>query len=554
MARKSRKPGKIMPAENTIGIRPKNLTGLYARLSVEDNGYQTKESIQNQIALLKGYVEQHTDELQLVDVYVDNGASGANFERVEWNRLIDDVQSRRINCIIVKDFSRIGRAYIEVGNYLEKVFPFLGVRVIALNENYDSQKQSFQGDMLVNSLKNIVNEYYARDISKKVSQAKKTIQQQGEYVSGLAPYGYKKTENRRLVVDMECAIFVKQIFAWRAQGKGCHVIANYLNELAVPSPGRYRYMNGCMAFKKCCNAKWKSSNVSEILKNPVYLGHMIQGKTRTSYFEQNGKVCRVPQERWIVVENTHEALITQEQFNIAAAMAKENHQKYVDNTLAHANVPRVENPLRAKVYCGLCGRHMVRRSLVKHQKRCYWFQCQSGMRYMESRCSTRIYEGALMDTLQETLKPYLKLLGVMEGERNARIFAAKTAENSIDGDIQIKRLKEEISRNQKQRQDNYVSLKDNRLSFSAYEHEKSCLEEQKKAYESELKEMEHKREKRSEFETAMRQCRSGILSMKDDKIPWDIWAVLIDRINVFSPQKIEITFSFSDEIKRLGGG
>lgn len=324
MARKSRKNCKAVTESAVNSVVPKYQTGIYVRLSVENNGSKKKDSIENQIAFLKAFIEKRAEEFELIRIYIDNGTTGTNFERENWNLLLKDIKGGAVNCIIVKDFSRIGRNYIEVGNYLEKIFPFLGVRVVSVNDGFDSKNQSFQNDMLMNSLINIVNEYYARDISKKITQAKKTMQRKGEFASGVLPYGYKKCETdcKKLEADPECADVVRKIFSWRVSGKGCGQIANYLNELALPSPGQYRYMNGCNTFKRSQDTKWKSKHIAGILKNPVYLGHMVQGKTRRSYFEQNGKLRFLPKEDWIVVENTHQALISQEQFDIAAGLAK----------------------------------------------------------------------------------------------------------------------------------------------------------------------------------------------------------------------------------------
>jgi len=157
MARKSRKNQcDVINAVDQTGSA-ENRTGIYIRLSVEDNGHKTKDSIQNQTAFLREFVDRNREEFQLVDIYVDNGTTGTNFDRENWNRLLEDIKSRRINCMIVKDFSRIGRNYVEVGDYLEKIFPFLGVRVVSVNDHFDSSRQIFQSDMLMNSLTNIVN-------------------------------------------------------------------------------------------------------------------------------------------------------------------------------------------------------------------------------------------------------------------------------------------------------------------------------------------------------------------------------------------------------------
>lgn len=401
MARKSRKPNRKPIVENTI-VPKKSCAGIYVRLSVEDNGYGTNAPIQNQIEFLKEYLELHSEEFRLSDIYIDNGTTGTNFERKEWNRMLDDIKAGKIDCIVVKDFSRIGRNYIEVGNYLEKVFPFLGVRVVAVNESYDSKKQSFQSSMLMNSLTNIVNEYYARDISKKVTQTKRTMQRQGEYASGVLPYGYKKTQDKHFVPDMESAVIVKKIFEWRVQGKGCPVIANYLNVLAVPSPGLFRYMNGNASFKRSENTKWKSKHVSAILTNPVYLGHMVQGKTRSSYFEQGGKLRFLPKEDWIIVGDMHEPLVTWEQFKITTEKAEQSRQKHLHTLDVHKDIPHWDNPLRNKIFCGQCGRHMQRRSRVKKQNRDYYYYCVSPSEQIGAQCTnTYIHEEPLMEVLRK---------------------------------------------------------------------------------------------------------------------------------------------------------
>ena len=277
-------------------------------------------------------------------------ATGTNFDRAGWKELIEDVKTGAVDCLVFKDFSRIGRDYIEVGNYLEKIFPFLGVRVVSVNDNFDSRKQPFESNMLMNSLTNIVNDYYAKDISRKILQAKKVMQENGEYTSGVYPYGYKGDDSnkRSLAVDPEAADVVKKIFKWRIQGKGCTRIANYLNELAIPSPGLYRFMNGFQSFKRSSHSKWRAEHISGILTNPVYLGHLVQGKSQGSHFRNNGKKQRLPKEEWIISENTHIPLITQREFNIAKAMAEKSHMMYCERMNANTNIPQEENCLREK--------------------------------------------------------------------------------------------------------------------------------------------------------------------------------------------------------------
>lgn len=558
MARKSRKQNKSASVKITATVPVKNCVGIYTRLSIEDNGYGTKDSIQNQIAFLKEYVEEQEDKLQLISVYVDNGTTGTNFDREEWNRMISDIKAGKINCVVVKDFSRLGRNYIEVGNYLEKIFPFLGTRIIAVNENFDSDKQTFENSMLMNSLTNIVNEYYARDISKKVTQTKRTMQRNGECVSGVVPYGYKKSDKdrKKLVVDKESADVVKKIFEWRLQKKGCTVIANYLNELAIPSPGMYRYMNGNQSFKRSSNAKWKSKHVAGILTNPVYLGHMVQGKTRCSYFEQDGKLRFLPKEDWIIIEGTHEPLVTQEQFDAAMVMAEESRKRHMEQIDAHKDIPRVENPLRKKIFCGQCGNMMTRRSRVENGKRGYCYFCGAPKSKIGINCTnTHIHEIPLMVAVTEATDRQLRLLGKIENHwrRQKQSEGYKKKEKEIEN--QKKKMEESVNRIGILRQEIYADMKEGLLSPTDYEYEKKRLAKKLEEYNAVMASLMEGDRMEKELEEALGRYRQSVLElegvgMSDDVISIELLDTLIDKIVVYSPEKVEVTYSFADELEK----
>lgn len=320
MARKSRKQ------INRIDFKVespsyKSLVGIYVRLSAENNGYKTKDSIQNQVAFLKEFIEENKNEFELIQIYIDNGITGVHFERQGWNLLINDIKIGKINCIVVKDLSRIGRNYIEVGDYLERIFPCLGIRVIAINDNFDSSRQSFCDNMIIPSLINIVNEYYSRDISQKVTKVKKVMQKKGEYIGSILPYGYKRSDKdrKKLIPDPKCADIVKKIFEWYIQKQSCTSIAQFLNYLSIPSPNSTPEKNK--------NTGWKAKHITKILTNPIYFGHMIQGKTRCSYFEQNRKLRFLPKEDWIIVKNTHTPLVTQKQFELVYEKLQNNQER-----------------------------------------------------------------------------------------------------------------------------------------------------------------------------------------------------------------------------------
>lgn len=556
MARKSR---KHINETNTQAVeQTKNRAGIYGRLSAEDNGYKTKDSIQNQILFLKEYVEKNEDEIILIDTYIDNGSTGTNFERTEWNRLIADIKAGIIDCVIIKDFSRMGRNYIEVGNYLEKIFPFLGVRVIAVNENFDSKKNSFESSMLMNSLTNIVNEYYARDISRKVTQTKRTMQKKGEYASGVLPYGYNKEDGgKKFVVDPDSACVVKKIFEWRVQGKGCVCIANYLNELAVPSPGMYRYMNGNNSFKRSKDAKWKSKHVAGILTNPSYLGHMVQGKTRSSYFEQEGKLRFLPKECWIISQDSHEPLVTQEQFSIAAEMAEKSLKCYHTRMVANAVIPRVENQLRKKIFCGQCGGLMTRRGKVKDGLRDYYFFCSFPRQKHGISCTnTHIHEIPLLEALRDAAVQHLKLIEELEGQWNLKQKNVEFVEAERKSAVQICKLKEKLDLLKMKKLELYKDLKEQILLRDDYEYEKQRIDQDIKECEEKIVFLEENEHVKQGINMTLDEYRCSVVSLPNNEIPLDLLDKLIDKIVVFSPEHVEITFSFADRIKTLleGGG
>ncbi|MCI8286477.1 MAG: recombinase family protein [Lachnospiraceae bacterium] len=590
MARKSRKPS-VNPApvmENNRVLLYR--AGIYVRLSVEDNGGDTKDSIQNQTEYLKEYIDREHKDLQLVRIYTDNGTSGTNFDRDGWKHLMEDLKSGEIQCIVVKDFSRIGRNYIEVGNYMEKIFPFLGIRVISVNDSFDSQKKSFHENMLMNSLVNIVNDYYAKDISRKVVQARKIMQKNGEYTGGACPYGYRKSEadKRKLSVDPEAADVVKKIYEWRTQGKSNGWIANALNELAVPSPGLYQFLHGNQAYRRSSLAKWNTAHISGILKNLVYLGHLAQGKSKRSYFRENGTKKRICREDWIISENTHEPLVTQKQFDIVTAMAEESLKRYRRQQDANETVPHMENPLRRKVFCGQCGLRMSRRSKVRNGKRNYCYFCDSKRTRIDLECTqTTIQEEKLMGAIRGVAERQLQIAGIIlergrlsvQGESSGgsqrKPFTGKETDkysrsNLSPGDKENaassgnetkvrqaeayeKELADELLLMREKRQQLYEDWKEGMLTSADYEYRKEQLAEKQLQYEKEQAEQRKRIEQNKaeqEKMAALENCYEKAMKTGESEIPFTVLDALIEKIVVLSAKRIDIKFAFSDFIAK----
>lgn len=331
-----------------------NRSAAYERLSQDDGDKQESESIRSQRALIQQYVDNNP-ALHLVAEYADDGWSGTNFDRPDFKRMMDDAAKGRINCIIVKDLSRFGRNYIGMGKYMERILPSMGVRLIAINDNYDSAKNN-DSDSIIVPFKNLINDSYSRDISTKIRSQLDVKRKRGDFIGNYAAYGYKRDENdhNRLVVDEYAAGIVRDIFNMKMEGLGCQTIADRLNERGVLSPMEYHRLQGVnlkTGFRGDGSPRWTSGQISPMLRNRVYIGTMQQGKRRKTNYKMK-QLVDVPEEEWICVEGTHEAIIDPDVF--------ERVQELLQLDTCTAKVPG-DNIFTGIVRCADCGQNLVRR-------------------------------------------------------------------------------------------------------------------------------------------------------------------------------------------------
>lgn len=287
----------------------KVMAGLYCRLSRDDNnGSLVSMSIENQQGMLQDYAAEK--EWNVYDIYIDDGYSGVNFERPNFQRMLKDAEAGRINCIITKDLSRLGRNYVQTGHYTDEYFPELGVRYIAINDGIDTLEDNND----IAAFHHVLNELYPKQVSKKVRQVKTASAKQGKFMGSQAPYGYMKSpeDKHKLIIDEEAALFVRRLFQEFAGGDSGRMIADRLNGEGLDSPRFYHYakLGRVNPLAKEKNV-WGSATVLQLLRNQVYIGHMVQGKRQVVSFKT--KKCRpIDPENWIVVENTHEPIVSQE--------------------------------------------------------------------------------------------------------------------------------------------------------------------------------------------------------------------------------------------------
>ncbi|SET91657.1 recombinase family protein [Lacrimispora sphenoides] len=319
---------------------------LYMRLSKDDDGTGESSSIGTQRKMLRSYAIEN--DFEIYGEYVDDGYSGTNFDRPSWKRLLKDIDARKVNLVITKDLSRLGRDYIMTGQLTEIYFPSRGIRYIAVNDGYDSDSPWSD----IAPFKNIVNEMYARDTSKKIRSAFQTKINEGAFIGNFAPYGYQKDPQNKnhLLVDPVAASIVREIFEWAEQGAAPSQIAEILNKRKVLTPAMYRcaerpYLNLDDYSRR---KEWTSGTVCKLLSNPVYLGHIVQGKTVKVSFKSS-MTLRKPRNEWVVVKDKHEPLISGETYERVRRRSVSRKSTAVTG---------FTNVFSGLAKCGDCGRNM----------------------------------------------------------------------------------------------------------------------------------------------------------------------------------------------------
>lgn len=391
---------------------PKHYTAIYARKSLDD-----KESLDIQIRMLREYVDE-SEDLILYQVFSDNGFSGVNFERPAFLRMIEEMKLGKFKTIVVKDGSRLGRNYLEAGAYMENIFPQYDIRFISVNDRYDSSRAECRQDGISLPLKNIMNEQYSKDLSRKLSPAFRIRQMEGKFIGGFTTYGYlkDKKDRNKLVVDMDAAPIVHRIFQSKAEGMSDGAIARELNVEGILSPFAYRYAKGLVKAEKYRDMPWKRGTISQIISNPIYLGNMVQGRTRQSLSMHEEK-HRTPENEWIVVEGTHEAIINQQLFDTAKHILSERKKKYHKNP--EPQQKPVENLLRGKVFCGDCGRAMELTKSVSAVATNRYYRCKLYNETAGQRCSLKSVrkeelEKIVLEMIQYHMKWYCNVSEVIK--------------------------------------------------------------------------------------------------------------------------------------------
>ena len=361
----------------------------YLRLSIEDGDKAESNSIGNQRELIRDFAAERPG-LHLVEEYADDGYTGTNFERPGFKRMMEDIKSGKINCIIVKDFSRLGRNFVETGQYLEQVFPLFGVRFIAINDNYDSLNSQSRDGMLV-PIKSMINEMYSKDLSQKIQSCFRSKEARGEIYTPV-PFGYKKDQKNHLILDEEVSDVVMQIFFWKKSGMKEYEIAKKLSAQGIPTPFTRRCQLGYMRNTSRVKAPaWQPAFVTKVLENPVYTGTMVYN--RIAYDETYRKIGQNPRESWRMVPDSHPAIISWELFDEISAL-REAEQAVREERKKWCRRRRENNPniFKGRIFCKKCGEKLV----------CRW-QSEGTLYFYCASCHVSISEKDLWNGINKEL-------------------------------------------------------------------------------------------------------------------------------------------------------
>ena len=521
-----------------------NKAGGYLRLSREDGDKLESDSIKNQRELIREFIDQH-EGLSLVDEYVDDGYSGTSYERPSFQKLMEDVKSGKINCIIVKDLSRLGRNYIETGRYLEKIFPMLGVRFISILDHYDSANDSTEADQIIIPFKNLINDSYCRDISTKIRSQFDVKRRNGKFIGSFAGYGYQKDpkDKNHLIIDPFAADIVRMVFRLKMDGYNSQRIAETLNDMGVLPPAEYKRSQGLnydCGFKSGRNPKWEVVSVNRILTNEMYVGTMVQGfHSKINYKVKRSRA--VPKEEWIRVENTHEAIIEKSVFDEVQRLLEYDTRTAPDQNAVY--------PFSGLVVCGDCGQSMNRRRVKKGNKQYPYFHCstyKSGNGCTSHLINADKLEAVVLDAVWTQIDLALRAEEILRSID--RIPENQTFVKTING--QINEMKSEAERYRTLKIQVYTDLQDGVISKQEFEEINRRFTEKLEASEKKMQSLIDAKQEAMRNKPTLKPWIETFRKYQNiEKLDRSIVVSLIDRIIVHDKNHITVVFHFQDEIR-----
>lgn len=524
---------------------------VYLRLSredgdVTDGGKAVSNSIANQNELVMDYLKSHP-EIKVVDTYTDDGFSGVNFERPEFQRMLSDIRASRIDCVIVKDLSRFGRNYIESGRYIEKIFPMLGIRFIAITDGYDSLNEDMGSDMII-PFKNLINDAYCRDISIKIRSHMDIKRRNGEYIGAFASYGYlKDKENKNhLVIDEYAADVVRDIFSMKLCGMSQQSIADKLNADGILAPLQYKKSIGIglnSTFQKSLKPKWSYNAVLRILKNEVYTGTVVQGKCTTPNYKIKKRVHRDETE-WIRVEGMHDAIISKTEFDLVQEILLKDTRVAPEQTEVY--------PLAGMIFCADCGEPMVRKTVPAGGKRYVYYVCSGNKKDKHSCRTHNISERILTESVTDLMRGYVGRAIAASFAMDMINEAPKKKPGVLKYDDRIGKLRDEAVACHSRKKNLYEDYKDGILSQEEYSMLRDQYQAQIDGIEKSIVSIEAERDvilaqgagKRAWIEKIRKY--EGIRTLDRELVTF-----LIERVEVVDSETINVKYRFDKVLTEM---
>lgn len=528
------------------------MAAVYLRLSKEDEDLREikdkkeSNSIANQKALILKTLESMPD-VTLYDIYIDDGFTGLNFERPNFQRMCEDIYNGRVNMVIVKDLSRLGRDYIDSGRYVKKIFPSYHVRFVSVLDHFDSLTATQSDVNLLIPVKNFVNDNYSRDISGKVRSHQEVMRENGLYVGSHVAYGYKKleTDRNRIIPDGYAADIVRKIFDWKLKGLSLASIADKLNGLGVAAPSEYKRQLGGnykSGFQKNRKAKWSAVAINRILRNKIYIGVLEQGKREKVNYKLN-KVVEKPETEWAVKENTHEAIISKADFENVAKLLNLDTRKSPEEEILFM--------LSGLMFCGECGRSMVRRCNRYKDKQSVYYICAT---YNKGKGCSRhsIAQSVIEDILLDAIKRHIEHVARLEELLNTIRDREVNYDDIVANDREILAKYKELDQCKKVEMSLHRDLAAGIISIKEYEQFKNNFAHKSAEIEETIRKLQQ------EIETVFKEglfadewidtfTKTGNITSLDRSIVLS----LVEKITIHEENRIEITFQYQDEYKTL---
>lgn len=552
--------------EDVKAIEKTYIAGIYTRLSQErKEDYRNKS---NSLEMQEELCVKEADEkdIKVFRIYKDYEYSGTNFKRPGFIEMMEDIRIGRINCIIVKDMSRFGREYLEISNYIEKVFPFLGVRFISINDNLDT-KDGIKSDKSYEiAIKNIFNDLYAKDISKKVKASKEVKMKQGSFIGAMAPYGYKvdKIDRKRvLVIDGKVADVVRLVFHLASQGKSNIHIARELTK-TYTTPAEYKRTGKVFKDKEDIK-QWDISYISKILSDEVYVGNLIQ-RVYSNRHDSSRKSKFRDKDEWIVKKNTHEALVEKDLFERVRRIKEKNQGSLPYHSLKNAikdgkenagsNIQRDQNKegkYDGIIVCGVCSRDLQKqyraRGLKVNDEVCYCYYCKGGDRLNLEKSHVRIYEPDLDRILIDTLKGlfssfYQEDKGLHLKTYLEKVSAEKINQVSLKIDINNKKI-DSLRVKLQEQYENYVK---GEVLLSEFKAESKKIDRQIKTIKNELKILDDKKRNVKKRKKELKKFIEALFCCLEDKsidVDKELVDTLISHIEISKYKQVTIYFKFN---------